>query len=343
MTGLLSAALLSVAVVREVTLTPENTASPIKVECPVGESTRLVFPERLSRVTASAGAKTAMGITVESYRPQGVMTARPPSPGGPARLEIAGPTMRLVLELRSVERGPAAEIRFVVPAAMLPAVGKGSVPAGAPVPGQDQGTPPTSPGAVDPQAAKESPGPSANSPLESPNSSAEANRQFMTPTGAHNGSGEAQPDVTGREQASRDSNGPPANPAASSASPPDELDADLGDLLSAKPERIGRREGLPGQKPVVLVDALKGEAWLYLRFLVENGSDERVASITIGEQALDVLVEAPQDKALRIVVRVPPSAITRKTRVTLKLVSGAEYRFGLSSGTLTAFLKGLFR
>lgn len=305
----LLAALLGAAMAGEVALTHDVLNLPIRVECPVGETTRLLFPERLSRVTASAGAKTAFGITVESYRPFGVLTVRPPGAAQPARLEIAGPSMRLILNLRSVAHAVPDEIRFAWPAAAPRPVEEGK---GTSV------TTESGPGIASPSPTSVAPEPQG----------AEA----ATP-----------PVLSALDERPTDTEIPRPDPATSAATPADVPEADVDDLLSAKPERIGRREGLPGQKPVVLVDALKGEAWLYLRFLVENGSEERLASVTMGDQALDVLVEAPQDKALRIVVRIPRSEITRKTRVTLKLVSGAEYRFGLSSGTLTAFLKGLFR
>ena len=350
MSSTLSTVLLVLASVREVTLPSGTVTSPIRVECPAEQTTRLVFPERLSRVTASAGAREAMGIAVESYRPFGVMTVRPARMARPARLEIAGPSMRLVLELRAVAQGSGSEIRFSLAGASLTAAppirSRGT--SASPEPAEATGVLRAITGATEPR-------PEEAASTGSPNPFPAAHGVIGAALDAANPPAvrvEAEtssvpgppPDVSSLQpvaatDASTLLGGLPSAPAP----PVGGEDPDLRDVLSSRPQRISRREGLPGQKQVVLVDALKGEAWVFLRFLVEDGAEERVAVAMLGDRALDIVVQAPEEKGLRVVVQVPSAEITRKSRVTLKLVSGAEYKFALTSGTLTAFLKGLFR
>jgi hypothetical protein len=129
---------------------------------------------------------------------------------------------------------------------------------------------------------------------------------------------------------------PPAGPAASPA-------LDLDGLLAATPVAIDRREALPGQPGMVLVDALKGDKWIWLRFRLERGAAARVerASWEHGDIASFTQEAAGED--LRIVVQVPRARVTRKTRVSIKLLGGGQYRFALRPGTIPGLFRSLFQ
>ena len=53
-------------------------------------------------------------------------------------------------------------------------------------------------------------------------------------------------------------------------------------LVWAKAVVIGRREGLPGQRSMVLVDALSGQETVWLRFRLEDGARPRRSRASTG-------------------------------------------------------------
>jgi hypothetical protein len=115
------------------------------------------------------------------------------------------------------------------------------------------------------------------------------------------------------------------------------------DLLRVSPVRIQRREGLPGQDPMVLVDALHGDDWIWLRFRLEGGAASRVRSVSWEHGAVTRYIQEADGRDLRIVVQLPRSSVTRKTRVSLKLESGPAYRFALNPSTFPNVLRDLFK
>ncbi len=117
---------------------------------------------------------------------------------------------------------------------------------------------------------------------------------------------------------------------------------DLEGLLRAVPEEVDRREGLPGQRPMVLKDALYGDEWVWLRFSLLGGAGARVDRVWWEQGDITAYVQEAAGKDLRIVVQLPRAGISKKTRVSLKLASGPAYRFALTPSTLTSFFKGLF-
>ena len=133
---------------------------------------------------------------------------------------------------------------------------------------------------------------------------------------------------------------PPTTPPAPAA-PPAALD--MEGLLRATPVSIERKEGRPGQRPMVLVDALHGEEWIWLRFRLDGGAAERVEEVSWEQGAITRFVQEVSGRDLRVVVQVPRAPVTRKTRITVRLAGGAAYRFSLSSSTLTNFVKELFK
>jgi hypothetical protein len=135
---------------------------------------------------------------------------------------------------------------------------------------------------------------------------------------------------------------PPATAGTGPAPGPASVVFDLSSLLRATPVSIGRREGLPGQPPMVLVDALRGEALVWLRFTLENGAAERIKAVSWEQGAIPAFTQEPVGRDLRVVVQLPRGQVTRKTRVVLETVSGGRYRFALSSGTLAGFFRSLF-
>jgi hypothetical protein len=99
-------------------------------------------------------------------------------------------------------------------------------------------------------------------------------------------------------------------------------------LLRAKSVNVGRHEGLPGQREMVLVDALQGEEWIWFRFRLEGGASLRVARVSWERGEITSFVQEPAGDDLRVIVQVPRAALTRSAQLVLE-VDGSAYTFAL--------------
>ena len=134
----------------------------------------------------------------------------------------------------------------------------------------------------------------------------------------------------------------PVQPSAPAATPGPAV-LHLQGLLRATPRAIDRREGLPGQPPMVLKDALYGDDWVWLRFDLKGGAAARVDRVWWEQGEITTYVQEAGGKDLRIVVQIPRAGVSRKTRVSVKVAAGPVYRFALTPSTLTSFFKELFK
>ena len=274
--------------VRTVTV-PAAAAAPVRVVCPVGETTRIVFPEALRQLKASADDRKRFSLVVERTQPQGVVTVRPGTAGGTVRVEFRGPTrvVDLVLEAVRGAPDPPPRVAEAAPTATTAA------------------PPPTLPPTATPQpTVAPTLAPTATVPPPTPTPAA---RVESAPTSA-----------------------PTATPAPS-------------ELLWAKAIVIGRREGLPGQRTMVLVDALNGRDSIWLRFRLEDGAAARVAHVSWEHGDVKTFEEVADGKDRRVVVQLPRALVTPKTRVVLEVAGGPTYRFPLSAPTLARLLRSLFQ
>jgi len=106
---------------------------------------------------------------------------------------------------------------------------------------------------------------------------------------------------------------------------------------------IDRREGLPGQAPMILVDALSGRESVWFRFRLEGGAGSRVSAVTWENGEITSFEQYAEGKDRRIGVRLPKSRVTPRTRIALAVEGGPTYRFTLSAPTLSNVLKSLFQ
>ncbi len=186
--------------------------------------------------------------------------------------------------------------------------------------------------------------------------SARGTIEFRGPTRVLRVMLEATAEGTGREVRLGEPASPapsPAPPPSTVAAPPPEASAppatpgppvlDLQGLLRATPRAIDRREGLPGQRPMVLKDALFGDEWVWLRFHLEGGASARVDRVWWEQGDITTYVQEASGKDLRIVVQIPRGAVSKKTRVSLRVAAGPAYRFALTPSTLTSFFREIFK
>jgi hypothetical protein len=131
---------------------------------------------------------------------------------------------------------------------------------------------------------------------------------------------------------------PTPQPAPSATATPEP-----SDLLWAKAVVIGRREGLPGQRPMVLVDALSGQDSVWLRFRLEDGALAAVARVHWEHGEVTTFEQVADGSDRRVVVQLPRAQVTPKTRVSVEIAGGPTYRFALTAPTLARLFRSLFR
>ena len=282
---------MAIAEVQTITLPRDASREPIRVQCSLNRTTRIVFPEPLRQLKAPGRSSSPLQLVVERTKPEGVISVRPTAYPSRMTVDFRGPTVALSLVLESTPSGEASEVRLTF-AQTLPL----SEPAVESAP-----EPRASPTAV---TTAEVPPPAAPSAVPLP-----------------------MPD--------RRSETPPPSPAASVF--------DLEGVLRARPVVIGRSEGLPGQRPMVLVDALQGERWVWFRFALEGGAGSRVARVGWEQGEITTYVQEAEGKDLRVIVQVPRDAVSARAHVSLEVESGPTYTFALGSRSLGRFLKELFR
>lgn len=286
---------------------PAELRRPIRVECAVGALTRVVFPEQLLTLRWSKGAREALGARLRSTEPVGIVELQPARLAASSSVEAHGPSWTLNIELAVVPSGAPLEIRIVLTPRSVPEKGTAS------------------------DEADQKPGDGA--PTAVVDASSEGDRGVVS--AGHERVGADLPAATGAVPPEPGNKAP--DPLALSVPK-----LDLAGLLAAEVVPIGRREVQPGRHDVVLVDALRGEDWVWLRFAVRGGARERLEGVRWEHGAVDSYLAEASGQDLRIVVQVPRALVKSKSKVTLQ-VAGGEYRFPLNSGTLGAFLRGLFR
>jgi hypothetical protein len=134
----------------------------------------------------------------------------------------------------------------------------------------------------------------------------------------------------------------PPLPKEEAPSPSPALEFDPAVLITLKPVVVGRTEGMPSQRPLVLDDILESGERAWLRFTLKKGSGEHVQRVWWPLGDITNVTEAVSGADLRIVVEIPRRKAGPKTRVSLAIRGGGSYTFALSDPSFTTFLKRLF-
>lgn len=339
--------------VRTLSLDTSAPTKPVRIACPKGETTRIVFPEPFlpGGVRASRGATDALGIVLEMSRPAGVITVRPESHPVTGTLTLRGPSVAVTLLLWTAAEGAASEIRVVVAGPGDPArpkVATTAIDRSAPTGAKGGAEPVSSARVADGRALgtegdSATPGTAQVIPVAAP-----APTYGVLPTLklVDMAPPSSKPTVTAGPLL-LDPQPVPQDLATSRSSSPEGTVAqqdglDLKALLLAQPEHIGRREGLPGQPPLTLDDALKSEEWVWLRFTLPGGAESRLEAVSWENGLISASQTRTVKSDLRIVVQLPRMQVTKRTRITLKLAPGGSYKFALSAPWLSTFVRGLF-
>ena len=312
------------AAVRTLTVQPDGHPgdAPV-VRCPVGAATIIVPPE-VGAIAVSGGGRE-IGAKVK----RGQLVVSPVRHPASAVVEFRGSSgLKLCIRLQAVASGEGSAVRLRVATAETRPSGASAEPTRSTSASRRLSAPAErpSPAASAPPATAQrtagtqvslppslapSPAPNAAPPEASPGSIVSASPEAATSRGADAG---ILPSRT----------------------------LDIEELLTLRPEEIGRREGLPGERPVILEDALKGPRNVWLRFRVEGGAHHSLKGVEWERGQVKEVLASPEGKDLRVIVRLPRSEVTRRTRVTIQLSDGASYKFALSAPWFSTFVKGLF-
>lgn len=313
------------------------------VECPVGLETRIVFPEPVIELrTPPAAVVRALRLRVVAAGPKAIISLTPNATPLDAVVVFEGATTTLRVQVVAVTTGKAQEVRLrattEVAAAPAPAPPPTAAtpPPPAPVAAGRPGKPrPSKPAADMPSAVA---GVAASG---HPNPPTAATRSVDPPAPAVSAAGGEPENVVVLHPVWVAPPSPPPTPSPSSgpSAPAERFDADA--LAMAQPQRIGREEGLPGRRVVVLEDALRGTSLVWLRFRVARGAKSHLDGVRWEKGDVKSVLIAPDGKDLRVVVQLPRAGVTKDTRVELR-VDGEDYRFPVSAPWLSSFLRSLF-
>jgi hypothetical protein len=314
---LVAGALAAAMEMRTVEVSVEARRS-IRVECAVGTTTRVVFPERLLTLRWSRGAREALGARLRSTAPMGIVEVQPTRLDTSGSVEARGPSQTVNVELIVVPNGVPLEVRLVMTGTgRYEELGVGSAAS----------TPSTAVSVVPVRALV-----GANSPTARCDGALETTNEPPAEGSAGSSGGAGQ--ETAAPQAL-------SIPTASAFSLSALRKANLAELLSAEVVPIGRREVQPGRREVVLLDALQGKDWVWLRFLVLGGARDHVEGLWWDDRQVDSYEAETLQRDLRLVVQVPRQLFKAKSKAILR-VGGGEYRFPLRAGTLGALFGGPF-
>jgi len=304
---LLAAALAASLEVRHVSVPAGTGGAAVRIECPVGQTTRIVFPDRLVSLTASAGAQEALGLVPLASRPLGILSVTPPAHPAQGRVRVSAPSGSLTVVLQTVPKGRGSEIQLVRETPVAP-----PEPAPAATPAHPE---------LVPEAAA-APG------------------EHLEVGASQQPSAEPEPSVPPEADGERVS---PLSTLAVAPSPaPIGLASDAGELVRATPVRIGRREGRPGQREMVLDDALKGESFVWLRFTLKKGAKRQVTRVWWEDGTIESFEQEPSGEDLKLRVRLPRASVKGGSRLNVTVSGEGEYRFALKDSSFVSLLKGLF-
>jgi hypothetical protein len=267
------------AAAERIVVLPPSAQTAIGIECPVGQVTRILFPEPLKRLKGLGSARAALGLRVERLTPTAVLAVEPLDHPAQGTIEFVGPTLQIRLDLTTVAEGRAEDLRLVPPQAAI---------------GRDEGAP------------------------------------------------SVPPPVTTSLAVPRPSPTPPAAPSSTEARPGTASALDLAALLTAEVAPINRREGLPGQPELRLLDALKGDEWIWFRLRLKGSAAARIRRVFWEEGDISTFTQEPRDGDLRIVVQVPRPLVRRRSRISIETDTGVLYRIALRRATLPGLLGSIF-
>jgi len=374
---ILVAALALQSGVKTVTLPREASEEAVVIECPLGRTTRILLPDPINQLRGG-GQKDLFSIRVERARPRGVLSVKPSAPGEMLLVVYADQekTGSLRLRIRVGGDGTVSEVRLIRrPSASNAGSGRAGVgedvppaPAGATA---DKGPPglaeghvfnPRRPQETSSRVAAGNPDPPEHGMQGPDGTRASSQAKEMKPSQsppanpsaeskAANRGADPETEPAGSRAKSKETSALEESASKTEISMAPQPSARLGQsarildtngMLAAQMVKIGRREGLPGEPEMVLDVAFKGERWVWLRFFLLGGAKARVERIRWQDAEVLDFVEDAVGADLRVVVQLPRERVTKKTELSIKILQGGNYAFGLSRGTLIDFLKGLF-
>lgn len=97
----------------------------------------------------------------------------------------------------------------------------------------------------------------------------------------------------------------------------------------------------------MLVDALRGEKYVWFRLTIRGGGGETVEDVSCQRKGgaptnVDEYMTEHAGQDLQIVVQLDREQVDGSTRLFLKIKGGPRYKFSLGAPTILRFVEGLF-
>jgi len=91
-----------------------GAAATVEVTCPVGQKTRIVFPEPLRSLKGLGVARAALGLSVEQAAPVAILSAAPPTHPARGTIEFQGSSLEVRLGLSTTTEGAAEPLEVTI-------------------------------------------------------------------------------------------------------------------------------------------------------------------------------------------------------------------------------------
>jgi hypothetical protein len=91
-----------------------GAAATVEVACPVGQKTRIVFPEPLRSLKGLGVARAALGLSVEQAAPVAILAAAPPTHPARGTIEFQGSSLEVRLGLSTTTEGAAEPLEVTI-------------------------------------------------------------------------------------------------------------------------------------------------------------------------------------------------------------------------------------
>ena len=85
------------------------------VECAVGQTTRILLPERIRRHRGNPETEALVGLRVEAHKPKAILVVTPSKHPAQTRLELTLEDMSLTLVIRTASQGASGQVEFTLP------------------------------------------------------------------------------------------------------------------------------------------------------------------------------------------------------------------------------------
>lgn len=90
-----------------------------------------------------------------------------------------------------------------------------------------------------------------------------------------------------------------------------------------------------------LVDALKGERWVWFRFVMSGGRERRINHVQWENGEVSAYAQEVSGKDLHLIVQLPRDKVGKRSHVKIRVAGAGEYVFKLNAPWFHTWVKEL--